>query len=337
MIIVLKPQTSKADVEEILQLIESRGLKPLYLPGTERTVLGALGDERKLADLNFSAFPAVDEVKPILSSYKMVSREFKQENTIVDIDGVRVGGDHFVVMAGPCSVESSAQLLDAAKAVSTAGGQILRGGAFKPRTSPYSFQGLGEAGLQLLQEAKKATGLPIITEVVSSSDVDLVCRYADILQIGARNMQNYRLLRAVGTCRTPVMLKRGPSATLEELLLAAEYLLAGGNSQVILCERGLRSFETSYRNVLDLNAVAFLKQRSHLPVIADPSHGTGVHDLVAPLTLAAAAAGADGVMIEVHPDPIHALSDAQQQLKPEEFKILMQQLERLLHSLGKKL
>jgi len=337
MIIVLKPQTSKADVEEILQLIESRGLKPLHMPGVERTVLGALGDERKLADLNFSAFPAVDEVKPILSSYKMVSREFKQENTIVDIDGVRVGGDHFVVMAGPCSVESSEQLLGAAKAVSAAGGQILRGGAFKPRTSPYSFQGLGEAGLQLLQQAKKATGLPIITEVVSSSDVDLVCRYADILQIGARNMQNYRLLRAVGACRTPVMLKRGPSATLEELLLAAEYLLAGGNSQVILCERGLRSFETSYRNVLDLNAVAFLKQRSHLPVIADPSHGTGVHDLVAPLTLAAAAAGADGVMIEVHPDPIHALSDAQQQLTPEEFKILMQQLERLLHSLGKKL
>ncbi|HED14690.1 MAG TPA: 3-deoxy-7-phosphoheptulonate synthase [Gammaproteobacteria bacterium] len=337
MIIVLKPQTSKADADEILQLIEARGLKPLYMPGIERTVLGALGDERKLANLNFSAFPAVDEVKPILSSYKMVSREFKSENTVLNINGVNIGGDRFVVMAGPCSVESPEQLQSAAEAVVEYGGQILRGGAFKPRTSPYSFQGLGEEGLQMLQQAKKDSGLPIITEVVSSSDVDLVCQYADILQIGARNMQNYRLLRAVGSCRTPVMLKRGPSATLEELLLAAEYLLDGGNSEVMLCERGVRSFETSYRNMLDLNAVAFLKQRSHLPIIADPSHGTGIHDLVAPMALAAAAAGADGIIVEVHPDPIHAMSDAQQQLTPEDFSRLMQQLRAILPCLGRKI
>jgi len=337
MIIVLKPKTSKQDADEILQLIEARGLKPLYMPGVERTVLGALGDERKLADLNFSAFPAVDEVKPILSSYKMVSREFKNDDTVLNINGVSIGGNRFVVMAGPCSVESSEQLLSAARAVTASGGQILRGGAFKPRTSPYSFQGLGEEGLKILQQAKKEFDLPIITEVVSSSDVDLVCRYADILQIGARNMQNYRLLRAVGSCQTPVMLKRGPSATLEELLLAAEYILAGGNSQVMLCERGIRSFETSYRNMLDLNAVAYLKQRTHLPIIADPSHGTGVHDLVTPMALAAAAAGADGIMVEVHPDPIHAMSDAQQQLTPADFSTLMQKLQPVLQSLGRTL
>jgi len=305
------------------------------MPGVERIVLGALGDERKLSDLNFNAYPMVDEVKPILTSYKLVSRDFQSHDSLVKVGNVEIGGSTFIAMAGPCSVETEQQIELVAEAVAKAGGKILRGGAFKPRTSPYAFQGLGLKGLELLAKAGKNNGLPVITEVIDSHDVGLVAEYADALQIGARNMQNYQLLKAVGQAQRPVLLKRGPSATLEELLLAAEYILSEGNQQVMLCERGIRTYENAYRNTLDLNAVAYLKLKTHLPVIVDPSHGTGVHDLVAPLTLAAAAVGADGVIVEVHPEPKNALSDAQQQLRPEEFARLTQKLQQVLTAVGR--
>ncbi|PIP81157.1 MAG: 3-deoxy-7-phosphoheptulonate synthase [Gammaproteobacteria bacterium CG22_combo_CG10-13_8_21_14_all_40_8] len=335
MIIVLKPGATKEAADEILAQIEQRGLKPLYMPGVERIVLGALGDERKLSDLNFNAYPMVDEVKPILTSYKLVSRDFQSHDSLVKVGNVEIGGSTFIAMAGPCSVETEQQIELVAEAVAKAGGKILRGGAFKPRTSPYAFQGLGLKGLELLAKAGKNNGLPVITEVIDSHDVGLVAEYADALQIGARNMQNYQLLKAVGQAQRPVLLKRGPSATLEELLLAAEYILSEGNQQVMLCERGIRTYENAYRNTLDLNAVAYLKLKTHLPVIVDPSHGTGVHDLVAPLTLAAAAVGADGVIVEVHPEPKNALSDAQQQLRPEEFARLTQKLQQVLTAVGR--
>ena len=334
MIIVLKPEATKEDADKILAQIESRGLKPLYMPGVERTVLGALGDERKLNDLNLAAYDLVDEVKPILSSYKLVSRDFQSHDTCINVGDVEIGGGKFVVMAGPCSVESTEQIESTAEAVKASGASVLRGGAFKPRTSPYSFQGLGEQGLEMLQSAGNKSQLPVITEVVSSSDVALVAKYADILQIGARNMQNYNLLKALGNIDKPVLLKRGPSATLEELLLAAEYIVSEGNPQVILCERGIRTYENAYRNTLDLNAVAWLKQKTHLPVIVDPSHGTGIKNLVSPLALAGAAVGADGIFVEVHPEPKKALSDAQQQLTPDEFSQLMKQLTAVVHAVG---
>ncbi len=334
MIIVLKTEATKADADEILAQIELRGLKPLYMPGVERIVLGALGDERKLADLNFKAYPTVDEVKPILTSYKLVSRDFQSHDTVIKIGNVEIGGGKVILMAGPCSVESEEQVDLAAAAVKEAGGSILRGGAFKPRTSPYAFQGMGEEGLKILKDAGEKYDLPVITEVMNISDVEMVASYADILQIGARNMQNYGLLKAVGNQSKPVMLKRGPSATLEELLLAAEYIVAEGNNRVMLCERGIRTYENAYRNTLDLNAVAFLKQKTHLPVIVDPSHGTGINSLVAPLALAAVAVGADGLIIEVHPEPKRALSDAQQQLTPIEIKRLSKRIEAVANAVG---
>ncbi len=337
MIIVLKPGATKAEADEILAQIERRGLKPLYMPGVERIVLGALGDERQLADLNFSVYSAVDEVKPILTSYKLVSRDFQNHDTLVKVGNVEVGAGKFVVMAGPCAVESETQIEQAAKGVANGGGRILRGGAFKPRTSPYAFQGLGLEGLKLLAKAGHNNGLPVITEVIDSYDVSMVAEYADALQIGARNMQNYQLLKAVGQINKPVLLKRGPSATIEELLLAAEYILSEGNGQVMLCERGIRTYERAYRNTLDLNAVAYLKQRTHLPVIVDPSHGTGARELVGPLSLAAAAVGADGVIVEVHPDPTQALSDAQQQLTPDEFARLNKRISAVLQAVGSEL
>ncbi len=334
MIIVLKPEATKDDADRILAQIEERGLKPLFMPGVERIVLGALGDERLLSDLNLAAYNIVDEVKPILSSYKMVSREFQAHDTRINVGNVEVGGGKFVVMAGPCSVESTEQIETTADAVKDCGATILRGGAFKPRTSPYAFQGLGEEGLKMMKIAGEKSSLPIITEVMTSRDVDLVASYADILQIGARNMQNYRLLKSVGGVKNSVLLKRGPSATLEELLLAAEYIVSEGNPNVMLCERGIRTYENAYRNTLDLNAVAWLKQKTHLPVIVDPSHGTGVKSLVGPLSLAAAAVGADGLIIEVHPEPKKALSDAQQQLTPDEFALLMKQIRAVVSAVG---
>jgi len=334
MIIVLKTDATKEDADEILNKIESRGLKPLYMPGVERIVLGALGDERKLVDLNFKAYACVEEVKPILTSYKLVSRDFQHHDTVVKVKNVEIGGGKVVVMAGPCSVESYEQVETTALAVKQAGANILRGGAFKPRTSPYAFQGMGEPGLKILKEVGEKYDLPVITEVMNTSEVMMVSHYADILQIGARNMQNYGLLKAVGNQNTPVMLKRGPSATLEELLLAAEYIVSEGNKNVLLCERGIRTYEKAYRNTLDLNAVAYLKQKTHLPIIVDPSHGTGVKSLVSPLSLAGIAVGADGLIIEVHPEPKKALSDAQQQLTPEEFSRLGIKIKSMAINMG---
>ncbi|QDG54244.1 3-deoxy-7-phosphoheptulonate synthase [Persicimonas caeni] len=335
MIIVLKPQTTEAVAAELLGRIEMLGLKPLHMPGTERTVLGAIGDERVLAKLNLDSHPAVEKVTPVLSPYKLVSRELHPHDTLVDVGGTVVGGSRFTVIAGPCSVESHAQMLETAKAVKEAGAGILRGGAFKPRTSPYSFQGLGEEGLEILSRVSEEVGLPAFTEVMEARDVELVAEHSAGFQIGSRNMQNSRLLKAVGQTDKPVLLKRGMSATVEELLLAAEYIVSEGNGNVILCERGISTFETATRNTLDLNAVPVLKSKTHLPVVVDPSHGTGVREYVAPMALAAAASGADGIIVEVHCAPEEALSDGQQQLYPEQFAELVGRLRRVAAAVGR--
>jgi 3-deoxy-7-phosphoheptulonate synthase len=285
-----------------------------------------------------SIFPGVENVLPILAPYKLVSREFRHEDTVIPLgEGVTIGGSQIPVMAGPCAVESRDQVVGIAKAVRSAGARLLRGGAFKPRTSPYTFQGLGEEGLQHLAEAKKATGLPVITEVVDVRDLDLVAQYADVLQIGARNMQNFRLLTEVGKFQKPVLLKRGLSATIKEFLLSAEYIMAGGNHRVILCERGIRTFETQTRNTLDLAAVPLIQSLSHLPVVVDPSHATGRWNLVAPMALAAVAAGADGLLIEVHDNPEEALSDGEESLKPAKFAALMADLRKVARAVGREI
>lgn len=335
MIIILKPKAGKKDADVILKKIESQGLKPLYMPGTERTVIGAIGDERKLGKLHFENYPCVERVTQVLSPYKMVSREAHPANSIVDVDGVKFGGEKVVVIAGPCAVESHKQLLETAKAVKKAGASILRGGAYKPRTSPYSFQGLGVEGLKILKDVSDELKMPTVTEVVEVADVEIVDKYASAFQIGARNMQNFRLLRAVGLSGKPVILKRGMAATLEDLLLAGEYIISEGNSKVIFCERGIRTFETATRNTLDLSAIPHIKQRSHLPIIADPSHGTGVRDYVKPMAAAAVACGADGLIVEVHCDPANAMSDGQQSLTPEQFKELMKSLKAFAKAAGR--
>ncbi|WP_037499862.1 3-deoxy-7-phosphoheptulonate synthase [Sphingomonas jaspsi] len=337
MIIVMKPEASKDHVDALLARIADKGLTPLHMPGSERVVLGALGDERVLAELQLEADPQVESVKPILSPYKLVSRDMHPHDTIVKIGDASFGGGRFGLIAGPCAVENETQLLASAKAAKAAGARVLRAGAYKPRTSPYSFQGHGPDGLVLLEEVGREVGLPVVTEVIETGDVELVARHADALQVGARNMQNFALLKAVGRAGKPVVLKRGMSAKVEDLLLAAEYILAAGNDQVILCERGIRTFETATRNTLDLAAVPVLKQKSHLPVVVDPSHGTGKRDLVAPMALAGAAAGADGLMIEVHIDPAKALSDGPQSLYPEQLLALGKQLEALLPVVGRSL
>ncbi|HZR47170.1 MAG TPA: 3-deoxy-7-phosphoheptulonate synthase [Candidatus Manganitrophaceae bacterium] len=329
MIIVLKPGATDREIEHLVQRIKEVGLTPHLSKGEERTIVGVIGDERVLQTQPLSAFPGVEKVLPILSPYKLVSREFKRENTILDVGGVKIGGKKLVVMAGPCSVETNDLLTSIAQEVREAGALILRGGAFKPRTSPYSFQGLGEEGLEYLTEAKKKTGLPIITEIMDPRDMPMMMKHADIIQIGARNMQNFRLLAEVGAYKKPVMLKRGLSATIKEFLLSAEYILAAGNHQVILCERGIRTFETQTRNTLDLSAVPVIKQLSHLPVIVDPSHAVGKTDWVAPMAKAAVAAGADGLMIEVHSRPEEAFCDGEQAMLPKDFKALMAQLRRI--------
>jgi len=337
MIIVMKANSSQSDAEELLTLIKGRGLEPLYMPGEERTVLGALGDERVLAELHLENHPLVDEVKPILSPYKKVSREIHPEDTNIKVATSRFSAENFVVIAGPCAVENKEQMEVAAKGLKSAGANLLRGGLFKPRTSPYSFQGLGLDGLDCFTSAASANDMGTVTEV---TDVDEVAKLHDkvsMLQIGARNMQNYRLLEAVGKTDTPVLLKRGMSAKVDELLLAAEYIFDNGNEQVILCERGIRTFETATRNTLDLNAVAYMKQRSHLPVVVDPSHGTGIRDLVIPMAKAAVAAGADGLIVEVHPEPTKATSDAHQQLTIKQFEDLMRQIEPFVKASGRKL
>jgi 3-deoxy-7-phosphoheptulonate synthase len=337
MIIILKPAATKQDADEIITQIKNVGLKPLYMPGSERTVLGALGDERILASLHLESHPLIERITPILTPYKMVSRDLHPADTIVDIGGVLVGGKHFTVIAGPCAVENRQQMLSTAQAVKKAGGHCLRGGAYKPRSSPYSFQGLGVKGLRILNDVSEKTGLPVVTEVVEAGDVSTVDRWADAFQVGARNMQNFRLLKKLGQSRKPVILKRGMAASVEDLLLAAEYIVSEGNPNVILCERGIRTFETATRNTLDLNAIPHIKQHSHLPVIVDPSHGTGVRDYVAPMAKAAVACGADGLLIEVHIDPKAALSDGQQSLYPEQFAQLMQELRPFVEAAGRKM
>ena len=335
MIIVLKPDAPAQAAQDLLTRIADKGLKPLHLPGAERVVLGALGDERVLAELHLESHPMVESVKPILAPYKLVGRELHPEDTVVRIGSATIGGGAFAVIAGPCAVETYEQTLASARAAKEAGASAIRAGAFKPRTSPYDFGGHGREGLRILRRVGDELGLPVVTEVMDASDLDAVVEHADALQIGARNMQNFSLLRAVGRTRKPVLLKRGMSARIDELLLAAEYLLAEGNDQVVLVERGIRTFETATRNTLDLNAVPYIKQRTHLPVVVDPSHGTGIRDLVTPMALAAAACGADGLLIEVHENPAAALSDGPQSLYPDQFAALMGKLRPLLNALGR--
>lgn len=335
MLVVMKPDAAVADISAVIKSIEGLGLKPHPSRGPEQTIIGVIGGDERPELLELARLSGVEQVVPITKSYKLVNKEFRPDRTVIKINGVSVGGDNFVVMAGPCAVESAEQILTSARGVKEAGAHVLRGGAFKPRTSPYSFQGLGEEGLKLLAAARKETGLPVITEVTSPDLVDLVCKYADILQIGARNMQNYALLEAVGKKRVPVLLKRGLMSTIEELLLAAEYILSNGNSQVLLCERGIRSFDTATRNILDISAVAVIKQSSHLPVIVDPSHATGKREYVASAARAAAAAGADGIIVEVHPSPDNALSDGIQSLSFEEFHDLMNGLRPVAEAVGR--
>jgi 3-deoxy-7-phosphoheptulonate synthase len=337
MIVVLRPGLTEDEIQKVVERIESFGLRAHISEGTERTIIGAIGDERLLADQTLESFPGVEKVLPILKPYKLVSREFQKANTIIDISGRRIGGKKIHVMAGPCSVESRDQVVEAAIPVKEAGATFLRGGAFKPRTSPYTFQGLGEEGLGYLAHARELTGLPVITEVLDPRDLDIVYRYTDILQIGARNMQNFKLLTEVGKLNKPVLLKRGMSATIQEFLLSAEYIASEGNRKIILCERGIRTYETETRNTLDLSAVPLLKQLSHLPVFVDPSHGTGRWDLVAPMALAGIAAGADGLLIEVHPHPEVALSDGPQSLKPQKFAALMSDLKKVALAIGREI
>jgi 3-deoxy-7-phosphoheptulonate synthase len=313
------------------------GYKPHPTRGAERTIIGVV-DARRGADFSLiESTPGVEQVIPITKAYKMVSREFRPQNTVVNVNGVAVGGPEFVVMAGPCAVENRDQVLTAARAVKGAGASILRGGAFKPRTSPYSFQGLGEEGLKILLAAKRETGLPVVTEVISPELVPLVSEYADVLQIGARNMQNYALLEAVGKTRKPVLLKRGMMSTVEELLMAAEYVLSNGNQQVILCERGIRTFENSTRNTLDISAVPVIKRNSHLPIIVDPSHAAGHTEFVSALALAAVAAGADGLIVEVHPCPETAWCDGVQSLSIETFNEMMAGIRAIAAAVGRPL
>jgi 3-deoxy-7-phosphoheptulonate synthase len=337
MIIVLKPHATEAEIAQVIKKIESFGLAAHVSKGTERTIIGAIGDERILQERPLEAFPFVEKVLPILKPYKLASREFRPEGSVVSVGGVLVGGQGVVVMAGPCAVEGREMLLETARFVKAAGGHILRGGAYKPRTSPYAFQGLGEEGLKYLAEARQETGLPIVTELMDTREAPVVYECADLIQIGARNMQNFKLLKEVGCRRKPVLLKRGMSSTVKELLLAAEYIMSEGNYDVILCERGIRTFEDATRNTLDLSAVPLIKSLSHLPVVVDPSHGTGKRDLVSPMALAAVAAGADGIMVEVHPRPEEALSDGPQALLPTTFATLMDDLRRLAKAVGRTL
>ncbi|CDX02334.1 Phospho-2-dehydro-3-deoxyheptonate aldolase [Desulfitobacterium hafniense] len=335
MIIVLKRGAGEAEVQEINERLSQEGFKIHLSQGVEKIIIGAVGDRSRLKALDLEALPWVEKVVPILAPYKLVSREFQSGNTIIKIGDYEIGGEEIHVMAGPCSVESRAQIIETAHAVKEAGATFLRGGAFKPRTSPYAFQGLEEEGLKLLAEAREETGLLVITEVVDVRDVELVAHYADILQIGARNMQNFFLLKEVAKTNKPILLKRGPSATLEEWMMAAEYIMDGGNYQVMFCERGIRTFETYTRNTLDLSMVPALQSLSHLPVIVDPSHGTGRWNLVPPMAKAAVAAGADGIIVEVHPQPEKAVSDGKQSLTPDNFASMMAELEILAQALGR--
>jgi 3-deoxy-7-phosphoheptulonate synthase len=337
MIIVMKKGATQAQITNVTARIEQWGCQAHISEGKERTIIGVIGNGRPLDRAPIERLSGVERTVPILRPFKLASREFHPKDTVIDLNGISIGADQVIVMAGPCAVESREQLLEAAHAVKEAGAKVLRGGAYKPRTSPYSFQGLGEQGLELLAEAREETGLLVVTEVMEPDLVPLVSAYADILQIGARSMQNYALLHAVGEAQKPVLLKRGMMSTVEELLMSAEYILSHGNNRVMLCERGIRTFEPYTRNTLDVSAVPLLKQLSHLPVVADPSHATGKWELVEPVTRAAVAAGADGLLIEVHPDPAEALSDGAQSLKPGRFAALMEHLAPIAEAVGRRL
>jgi 3-deoxy-7-phosphoheptulonate synthase len=337
MIVIMKPGATSAQIANVTARIEQSGCQVHISEGKERTIIGVIGNGRPVDREQFQRMDGVERTVPILRPFKLAGREFHPQDTIVTVNGVQIGGRQLVVMAGPCAIESRDQLLATAHAVKEAGAHVLRGGAFKPRTSPYSFQGLGDEGLRLLAEAREETGLMVVTEVIEPQMVPLVAAYADILQIGARNMHNYALLHAVGESQRPVLLKRGMMSTVEELLMAAEYILSHGNNRVILCERGIRTFERYTRFTLDISAVPLLKQLSHLPVVVDPSHGTGKWDLVEPVSRAAVAAGADGLIIEVHPHPEDALSDGAQSLRPTRFAALMRSLRPVVEAVGRTL
>ncbi|MEK7267452.1 MAG: 3-deoxy-7-phosphoheptulonate synthase [Nitrospirota bacterium] len=339
-IIVLNRKATEKNITHLLKKLESKGLKATVSRGTEKTVIGVIGDTSRITEEEENAvrvMKGVEDVVRILKPYKLASRDFKSQNTIIKVKGKVIGGKKIPVIAGPCAVENRTIMMSIAEKVKAAGASFIRGGAYKPRTSPYSFQGLGEEGLQYLAEASRKTGLPVVTEIMDPRDLETILQYTDIIQIGARNMQNFRLLLEVGMCNKPVLLKRGLSATIKEWLMAAEYVMSKGNLEVILCERGIRTFETATRNTLDLSAVPVLKQKTHLPVVVDPSHGVGKWDLVAPMAKAAVAVGADGLLIEVHTNPENAMSDGEQSLKPDAFKKLMAELKPIAKAVGREI
>ncbi len=337
MMIIMKANAAPQQVEHVIEEIKEAGLSVHLSQGIEQTVIGAIGETHNIPVDRFEGLEGVEMVKRITQPFKLASRQFHTENSIFPLDGFTVGGEEIAIIAGPCSVESRSQIIETAQAVKEAGASALRGGVFKPRTSPYSFQGLGEEGLEYLVEAREQTGLPIVAEIMSQTQLDLMVKHVDVLQVGARNMQNFNLLRAIGETQTAVLLKRGLAATIEELLMSAEYILSGGNKQVMLCERGIRTFETATRNTTDINAIPVLKSLTHLPVILDPSHATGQADYVAAIARAAIAAGADGLIIEVHPDPAHAVSDGKQSLKPEKFAEMVKQVGQIAQIMNRRL
>ena len=335
MIVVMKPNATKAEIDGAVDKIHRSGLDVNISKGAETTIIGVIGDKKKIANLEMNMMPGVEKTVRITEKYKLASRNFHPQDTVIDVDGVKIGGKAIVVMAGPCSIESQEQVDEAAKKVKAAGATFLRGGAFKPRTSPYDFQGLAEEGLKIMRNSADKFGLKVVTEIVDKDDMDLIDAYADVFQVGARNMQNFQLLRALGRQKKPVLLKRGLAATISEWLNAAEYILSEGNPNVILCERGIRTYETFTRNTLDLSAVAAIKELSHLPIVVDPSHGTGRWEMVRPMARAAVAAGCDGLIIEVHPHPEHALSDGDQSLTPKNFERVMDEVRKIAEVMGR--
>jgi 3-deoxy-7-phosphoheptulonate synthase len=337
MMIIMKTNATPQQVEHVIEHIVAAGLSVHLSQGIEQTIIGAIGETHNIPEDRFEGLDGVEMVKRITQPFKLASRQFHPENSIFPLDGFTIGGEEIAIIAGPCSVESLSQIVETAIAVKAAGASALRGGVFKPRTSPYAFQGLGEEGLKYMAEARAQTGLPIVAEIMSQTQLDLMVNYVDVLQVGARNMQNYNLLRAIGETQTPVLLKRGLSATIEEMLMSAEYILAGGNRRVILCERGIRTFETATRNTTDINAIPVLKNLTHLPVILDPSHSTGHVDYVPAVARAAIAAGADGLLVEVHPDPAHAVSDGKQSLRPEKFAEMVKQVGQIAQVMNRRL
>ena len=336
MIIVMKPNVSKKAIDNVVSIVEEYGLQTHLSKGSQVTIIGVIGDKTKLSDSNISLLDGVEKIVSVTETYKLANKKFHAEKSVVDVNGVGIGGEEFVIMAGPCAIESEDQIIKTAQAIKAAGAQILRGGAYKPRTSPYSFQGMEEEGLKLMAAAKAETGLALVCEVTSLKAVETAAKYVDMLQIGARNMQNFYLLKEVGKTNIPVLLKRGLAATIDEWLNSAEYIMSEGNKNVVLCERGIRTYETATRNTLDISAIPVLKSKTHLPIIVDPSHATGVRQYVSPLSKASIAAGADGLMIEVHPTPETALSDGPQSLTPKDFSQLCDELRPFAKLVGKR-